>query len=328
MQKELPLITVIVPMYNVESFIQQCISSVQEQTYRNIEILLVDDGSPDRSGVLADEMARSDDRIMVLHIKNGGVSAARNLGVRNATGEFVVFVDGDDYLASDYVEYMYNLVQVTKSEFVMSRNCFKFPGAEQQVNVDRVETLTSEQAAVELLYPENIDIGCWNKMFSREFLLKNEIVFPGDFFMGEGLNFIVAAAQLANRVGVGLRRVYHYRRDNENSATTAVSVNKYINALSALDNIERTALLNTSLFKDALKAHRYFTTFLALKTMLMTGEESFYHREYKAYLSELRRNLFYLVGVRILLLKKIRIWMYCFNPRMAHKFFSFLIVAK
>jgi glycosyltransferase involved in cell wall biosynthesis len=327
MQESLPLITIIVPMYNVELYIERCISSIQEQTYRNIEILLVDDGSPDKSGQLADEKARSDARTKVFHVKNGGVSAARNLGIQHSTGEFVVFVDGDDYLAPDYVDYMYGLVGKTNAEFVMSRNCFKFPGDEKQVEIDRVEVLSSDRAAAELLYPENIDIGCWNKMFSREFIQSNGITFPSKYFMGEGLNFIVRAAQLAACVGIGQRRVYYYRRDNLNSATTALSAEKYINALAAIDNIEKTAVLDTPSFTQALEVHRYFTTFAALKTMLMTNEKN-YSKEYKSYLSYLRKNAVRTVTARISFLKKVRMWMYCLNPRLAHRFCSLLIMAK
>jgi glycosyltransferase involved in cell wall biosynthesis len=325
MKNSLPIISIIVPMYNVGKYIAQCVDSILGQTYGNLEIILINDGSPDHSGAIADEYSHKDARIKVVHIENKGVSAARNLGLQQCCGEFVAFVDGDDYLASDYVEYMYGIIKKTNSKFVMSRNCFKFPGAEKQVDVDRIETFTPEQAAAELLYPDNIDIGCWNKMFCRDFLLKNKISFPEQFYMGEGLNFIVTSAQLADCVGVGQRRVYYYRRDNENSATTALSVRKYINALDAIDHIEKTAVLDGENFRNALNAHRYFTTFAALKTILVTGEENRYQREYKSYLSFLRGNALCILKARILFLKKVRMWMYCFSPKLAHRLFSFLI---
>ncbi len=328
MSDSLPRISIIVPLYNVEKYIAQCIDSILWQTYENLEIILIDDGSPDHSGVIADEYAHKDARIKVVHIENKGVSAARNLGIQQCCGEFVVFVDGDDYLASDYVEYMVGIVKKTKAKFVMSRNCFKFPGALPQVGVDRIDTFTPEQAAAELLYPDNIDIGCWNKMFGRDFLLKNGITFPEHFFMGEGLNFIVKAAQLADGVGVGKKRVYYYRRDNENSATTVLSVRKYINALAAIDHIEKTAIIDAIVFKDALKAHRYFTTFAALKTILTTGEKNCYPSEYKVWLLALRNNAYYAAKMRILLLKKVRMWMYCLSPKLAHIISTFLIAAK
>lgn len=312
-------------MYNVEKYVETCIESILGQSYDNIEALLIDDGSPDRSGAIADEYSAKFEQVKVVHIENGGVSAARNLGLQYCCGDYVVFVDADDYLAPDYVEYMYGIIEKTNADFVMSRNCFKFPGNKKQVAVDQVESLTSDQAATELLYPENIDIGCWNKMFGTQFLRDRQLAFPTQFFMGEGLNFIVRAAQLSNRVGVGLRKVYYYRRDNLDSATTAISAEKYINALAAIDHIEHTVLIKTPAFQRALEVHRYFTTFASLKTMLMTGAEESYPNEYRAYLSYLRKNAVGMVSARISILKKARMWIYCINPKLAHMLFTMLI---
>ena len=92
------LISVIVPVYNVESYLEKCVDSIRNQTYKNLEIILVDDGATDNSGVLCDKIAKKDDRIKVYHKENGGLSDARNYGVKKATGEFIGFVDSDDYI--------------------------------------------------------------------------------------------------------------------------------------------------------------------------------------------------------------------------------------
>ena len=104
-----PLISIIVPCYNVERYVEQCIRSIMGQSYKNIEIITVDDGSPDNSSQILDKLANEDSRIKVIHKQNAGVSAARNSGLDVATGDYVVFVDGDDYLAPDYVDYMLQL---------------------------------------------------------------------------------------------------------------------------------------------------------------------------------------------------------------------------
>lgn len=105
-----PLISVIVPVYNIEKYLERCVESVRNQTYKNLEILLVDDGSTDSSGALCDELAQRDERIRVLHKENGGSSSARNLGIAQAKGEYLGFVDSDDYISQDMYELLYEAV--------------------------------------------------------------------------------------------------------------------------------------------------------------------------------------------------------------------------
>lgn len=108
---QMPLISVIVPAYGVEKYIEKCLDSIINQTYRNIEIILIDDGSKDSSGEICDNYAKLDSRIKVYHKENGGLSDARNYGIERATGEYLTFIDSDDYVDLDYIEFMYNLVK-------------------------------------------------------------------------------------------------------------------------------------------------------------------------------------------------------------------------
>ena len=102
-----PLLSVIVPVYKAEKYIHKCISSILNQTFKDLELILVDDGSPDNSGVICDEYATKDSRVKVFHQENGGVCVARNTGLDNATGEYVFFVDSDDYILTDTLETLY-----------------------------------------------------------------------------------------------------------------------------------------------------------------------------------------------------------------------------
>ena len=102
------LISIIVPVYNVEAYIHQCIKSIIEQSYKNLEIILVDDGSKDKSGKICDDYARKDKRIKVIHKKNGGLSDSRNAGITVATGKYIAFVDSDDWIEKNMYEKMYN----------------------------------------------------------------------------------------------------------------------------------------------------------------------------------------------------------------------------
>ena len=105
------LISVIVPVYNVENYLKRCLDSIINQTYQNIEIILIDDGSTDNSGNLCEDYKKIDNRIKVVHKTNGGLSDARNTGIKKAKGKYITFVDSDDYVEYDYVEYLYNLIK-------------------------------------------------------------------------------------------------------------------------------------------------------------------------------------------------------------------------
>ena len=119
-------VSVIVPIYKVEKYFDECVKSLINQTYSNIEIILVDDGSPDNCGKMADDYAKKDSRIKSFHKENGGQSSARNYGLKNATGDFYCFVDSDDFLADDYVEKMIRTAINTNADMVFSNyyNCY------------------------------------------------------------------------------------------------------------------------------------------------------------------------------------------------------------
>ena len=164
-----------VPIYRVEKFLSKLIDSLINQTYKNLEIILVDDGSPDGSGKICDEYAKKESRIKVIHKEYGGVSSARNKVLEIATGKWLVFVDGDDWLESDCIEYMLRLVHETDSEMGMSLNNFTTRDR-NQIDNDLIESWSPEKAACTMLYPY-LAIGCWNKIFNLEFLRKNSITF-------------------------------------------------------------------------------------------------------------------------------------------------------
>ncbi|QNH65825.1 glycosyltransferase family 2 protein [Proteus vulgaris] len=315
------LVSIIIPMYNVEPFIAKCVNSVIEQTYKNIEIILIDDGSPDLSGDIAEEIALTDKRVKVIRTENRGVSSARNLGIKLSKGEYLVFVDSDDYLSPNYVDYMMKLALDSGAEFIMSKNCHLFPQecVKSDELVDNVEIWSPEKAASELLYPGKIEIGCWNKLFLKEFIISNDIRFPETFYMGEGLNFIVNAAQKANKICVGNRKVYNYRKDNQKSATTVVNIPKYINALRALDDIDDNKIIKSNLFNSSMFYHKYITTYIALHTIYITGEYKKYNQEVKRYISFLRKNYFKFINGNFQFMFKLKITSFLINPSLTVK---------
>lgn len=236
------LVSVIIPVFNIEKYIDKCIKSVIEQSYRNIEIILVDDGSLDSSGEICDHYSLIDNRIHVLHIKNSGVSHARNCGMDSTKGELICFIDGDDYVSQDYIEYLVSLIRNKDGDIAYSENIFTYP-MDKQLRKDEIKVISGEEAAIEqLCYKTNI--GVWNKVF-RKSILNERVRFIETQFIGEGFNFNVSAFQLAKSVIVGKRKVYFYRQDNFSSATKKFTEEKWLNGLESLNDIKRNMIIKS-----------------------------------------------------------------------------------
>lgn len=182
---ESDLISVIVPVYNVEKYLEKCINSIINQTYKKLEIILVDDGSTDNSGKMCDDFAKKDKRIKVIHKENGGLSDARNFGIDVAVGKYIAFVDSDDFLKEDFYEYLMNLKEKTNSDIIECSfirayeedlDMFEFPSRKEEAIVT-----TGNTGALELLMSDDDEISTnsvvvWNKIYKKE--LFDGIRFP------------------------------------------------------------------------------------------------------------------------------------------------------
>ncbi len=282
-------VSIIAPMYNVASYLPQCIESVQNQTHKNIEIILVDDGSPDDSGLIADLYAEKDSRIKVIHKRNGGVSAARNTGIDASTGEYVCFVDADDYVDSEYVSYFLELAIKHDADIALSAGHFT-TFRTQQIDRDYIEVLSPEKAVIRELYYK-IPIGCYCKLFRRSFLADN-LRFFEDIFIGEGFNFACYTFQRANKIVVGHKKLYYYRRDNSNSAMTKFNVNKVICGIQALYRIKENLISPST---AVLKAWEYaiWHTYSDMYNFIVLGQaQKEFPNLHKEYLSYTRKNAY------------------------------------
>lgn len=173
-----PLISVIVPIYKVEEYIDKCVESILAQTYKNIEVWLIDDGSPDRCGEICDKWAKFDNRVNVVHKPNGGVSDARNTALDLLSGEYITCVDGDDSVAPDYIEIMYKLVQKYDCELAMCNYELSYDGnASKYSNISYKEKVFSAvEATKELFYQKEFDNYPWCKLYHKS--LFDQIRYP------------------------------------------------------------------------------------------------------------------------------------------------------
>lgn len=224
--EEQELVSVIVPVYKVETYLKRCVDSLLSQTYENIEIILIDDGSPDNSGKICDEYAKKDERIKVIHKKNSGVSATRNRGITESNGRYLVFVDSDDWLESTAIELLYEKM-ITENVDIVRGNYF--------INTDTVESI----AQINPLISGNKKILTNTEEFKNEilkaflngniagylwvFMIKKEIVssskpFKEDIFLAEDLVFLMYVLGKAQSIYFFDVPHYHYYI-NENGLT-------------------------------------------------------------------------------------------------------------
>lgn len=306
------LISIVIPVYNVEKYLRECLESVINQKYKRLEVLIVNDGSKDKSGQICDEYALKDSRVKVFHNENFGVSYARNFGLNKVTGDYVVFVDSDDIIFPSFVDYMLYLVNNTGAEFCMTKNVSNTKNAD--VLDDKSFTVLSpEEATCTLLYPE-IPIGCWNKIYKVSLLRDNGITFPTNFFMGEGLNFITTVSQMANKVGLGYGKVYYYRQDNLDSATTSFNIHKIDNAFKAIYNIRKNLVLRTPKVKKALDFHLWWTNFYALQSIYRANQVKKHKDEITLYSSNLSFGALSMLSVKVSFLMKLKIILMWVSP--------------
>ena len=283
-----PKLSFIVPSYNFAAHIGECVESILRQSIKDIEVIVVNDGSLDNTAEILEHLASLDERVKPINKINEGVSIARNTGLLAAKGEFVSFVDADDYLAPDYAEYMLQLCKVSNSEFCLSLDAFTHKG-EQQVTSDLIKVLTPEDATALLLSPRII-VGCWNKIYKRQWLIDNNLFFSSKLYYGEGLQFITKAAQLSTSVSVGSKKVYYYRRNNYNSATTKFSIDKMYNGLKSLDVIHDSITKSSNGVDIMWRLHRTLFCMGAVVRLEASRKKVDFSNEYKEWLSYVRKQ--------------------------------------
>lgn len=212
------LISVVVPVYNVEDVLHFCIDSILNQTYKDFELILVDDGSTDKSGKICDEYADQDSRIRVFHKENGGVSSARNVGIDNANGEYICFVDSDDCVHTNFLEKMYTTMIAQRAKLVVC-------GYEVVQNGVILEKRKYSELEIDFVSRKNVYnlvnktmySAPWCKLFLKEIIIKHNIRFQEDLSLGEDMVFNFAYTDYISEIFILNLSLYKYIIDNNNS---------------------------------------------------------------------------------------------------------------
>ena len=218
----IPKISVIIPVYNAEKYLYRCIDSVLAQTYQDFELLLIDDGSKDSSGVICDEYAAKDARVRVFHKENGGVSSARNLGLDNARGEWITFVDSDDWIKPLYLEHL--MICAHTSDLVITYATVFSDNDNKGVKEKYPEhDITAENFS--LLFEQNAmswHTSPWSKLYKRKIIENYRLRFEEDVHIGEDAIFLYSYMLQANEIKIVCYTDYCYRSEIAGSLTKRV----------------------------------------------------------------------------------------------------------
>lgn len=235
-----PLISIIVPVYNVEQYIGRCLRSLIKQSYENIEIILIDDGSEDGSADICEAYARAESRIRVIRQVHKGVSAARNAGLSAANGSYIIFVDSDDWVLQHYVETLYRLMVIHKAQLAMvGKYCKRGPTTNNVfINSPKLytKTMTAEQTLDNIL-DEKMYLGyVWNKMFHKAIIDDNNLRFSEEISIWEDLLFCCQYILKISKAVYSNDKLYVYNI-RHNSSSNSCEYKALITKLAAAETM-------------------------------------------------------------------------------------------
>lgn len=243
--KEKDLVSVIVPIYNMEHYLEKCITSILQQTYSSLEIILVDDGSTDKSAMICDMYAEEDKRIKVIHKKNRGVSEARNSGLEIAKGKYISFVDADDFVTKNFIEELVNAICKSKADLAICGyekiggipNTKDIDVYKNQIFIlDSVETVDKESVIYHTICTNIMGSYLWNKLFKAE-LLKN-MKLDNNLLIGEDMVYVIEYEIKSKSFVYVPKPLYKYKM-NPNSALNAVGMVEKRKWISCLESTEK-----------------------------------------------------------------------------------------
>lgn len=221
------LISIIVPVYNVETYLEKCVNSIINQTYKNLEVILIDDGSTDSSGIICDEIARKDSRIKVIHKKNFGVSAARNLGLDNANGEYIGFVDSDDWIEPNMYELLYREIEENNSDIAICDVFLEKEFIEVHKVISQNKNIFNKDEIFEMLLDNNGFNWLCNKLFKKD--LFNDVRIDPRIHMGEDILCVCQCISKGSTFTYISEPLYHYLIREDSACNDKFNIKKVTN---------------------------------------------------------------------------------------------------
>lgn len=264
-----PIISVVLPVYNVKAYLAKCVDAVCNQTYKELEIILVDDGSTDGCAGLCDELAKKDARIKVIHKENGGLSDARNAGTLQATGEYISYIDSDDYVKPTYIEYLYSLIQKYDCKMSLCTHIVAHENGKNEIIGDGTdEILSAEKCLERMLYHDVIDTSAWAKLYHID--LAKQFLYPkGKLFedIGNTYRFFIASEKIA----CGYEPQYYYMIRSNSIVTGSFNMRK-LDLLEMTDQMAEVVEKKYPALKAAVLRRRVYARFSTLNQMKNTKE--------------------------------------------------------
>ena len=274
-----PKISIIVPVYNVEKYLERCVKSVLKQTMTNFELILINDGSSDNSGQLCDELSRKDTRIRVLHIPNEGVSNARNLGIQSSRGEWISFIDSDDFVTEDYLETLLQPVEtdetigfsIGKLHHIQNGVVTALPETSSEVNV-----WNTEQTLKELLTTEKTSFFPVAKLFRKSLIQGHQ--FNTKYHLAEDALFLTELLIQSKCNTVFVDKPIYFYDHREGSATT--SVNQYVfDTVTVYQEIIRMVKKEFPRLQPELNNREYWSYITVYDKLIFANNKQFTEKE-------------------------------------------------
>lgn len=276
-----PKLSIIVPVYNVEKFLKQCVNSILRQSYENFELILVDDGSQDQSGEICDEFRMIDDRVIVIHKKNEGQSIARNVGIEIAHGEYVCFIDSDDWIHNQYLEVLYSNARKMAADIVQCNYYYAYETfylTEKKTYCtceNEIITYTTDEAIYQLIQHKDIKNFLWGKIIRVDLVKSNLLPNIATF---EDLYWFPKLIQSCNKYVIVNKTLYYYRQ-HESSLTHEYN-NTSLLLLRGLE--ERIQFVNE--YYPQFSEMMYYQYFLQLTSLYYYSvNNKFMTKEYNEY---------------------------------------------
>jgi glycosyltransferase involved in cell wall biosynthesis len=265
------LVSVIIPVYNLEDYIENCLNSIINQTYKNLEIICVDDGSEDSSSEKIKAMAEKDKRIVLIQQKNAGVSAARNVGMRNSHGEYLVFVDGDDYIHYQAIEILLDCAEKSGSNMICAYEIITNVLNEKMYEIPKYTFKYTEYKDM-FINADGSFLGksACAKLIKREIALASE--FPQDITSGEDGYYIISLLSRGAKVAVVDERLYYYYKRENSTVTSKFSIKKF-SITKSFDRICEKLKTSDNEFLKSYSLQYLYQTILYNRTMAIGTED-------------------------------------------------------